>query len=148
MEEEGSQNKVKYAGILKIIPSQQIVAQAHPLIANLPTDAKPLGDDKLHVTLIHQSILKPYKKILKQMNKEGMLPQPPPVFLDPKVKERSDPTLGRRSWVAWVDNQEELKKYVKDFMAMLGAPKEDPEPKRVFHISLANLTGNPGDSVK
>ena len=147
------ENQAKFAGILKIMPSPDIIAQAQPLVASLPEEAIPLGDDKLHVTLIHQKYLKPYKNILKQMAKEGKpLPQAPQVILkQEKPTERpgggKTNAEGRRSWVAWVDNQEELKKYVKDFMAMLGAPKEDPEPNRVFHISLANLTGNPGDSV-
>jgi len=32
-------------------------------------------------------------------------------------------------------------------MELLGA-EVNPEPNRIFHITLANLTGNAGDSVK
>ena len=55
-ESEGAGNQVKFSGILKIMPSQDIIAQAQPLIDSLPEEAVPLGDDRLHVTLIHQSI--------------------------------------------------------------------------------------------
>tara|TARA_Y100000034_G_scaffold88838_1_gene106715 strand:+ start:2638 stop:3108 length:471 start_codon:yes stop_codon:yes gene_type:complete len=140
-------NKVKFSGILKIMPSPDIIAQAQPLIASLPEEAVPLGDDRLHVTLVHQSILKPYRKMLKKMSKAGELPPAPAVVLDPQVEERVDEELGRKSWVAWVKNQNDMKNYVNEIMEIVGG-QPNPEPNRVFHISLANLTGNPGDSVK
>ena len=141
------ENQAKFAGILKIMPSPDIIAQAQPLVASLPEEAIPLGDDSLHVTLIHQSILKPYRKVLKKMSKAGELPAAPNVVLDPQVEERVDKELGRKSWVAWVKNQDDMKNYVNQIMELVGG-QPNPEPNRVFHISLANLTGNPGDSVK
>ena len=146
-ESEGAGNQVKFSGILKIMPSQDIIGQAQPLIASLPPEAVPLGDDRLHVTLIHQSILKPYRKMLKKMSKAGELPPAPAVVLEPQVEERVDEELGRKSWVAWVKNQDDMKNYVNQIMEIVGG-QPNPEPNRVFHISLANLTGNPGDSVK
>jgi len=141
------EDQVKFSGILKIMPSENIIAQAQPLIASLPEDAIPLGEDKLHVTLIHQSILKPYKKMLKGLSKSGDLPPAPDVVLDTQVEERVDEALGRKSWVVWVKNQDDMKNYVNEIMELVGG-SPDPEPNRRFHISLANLTGNPGDSVK
>ena len=139
--------EVKFSGILKLMPDPEIISQAKSLIGTLPPEAVPLGDDRLHVTLAHQSVLKPFKKQLKAMAKAGELPPAPPVILSNDWEERVDEELGRKSWVAWVENQDELRNYVNQIMELLGGPP-DPEPERRFHISLANLTGNPGDSVK
>jgi len=98
--------------------------------------------------LAHQSVLKPYKKQLKQLSKDGMLPPPPAVTLEGTAEERADEALDRKSWVVWVSNQDELKTYVQDVIQLVGGPLRDPEPSRRFHISIANLTGNPGDSVR
>jgi len=40
-----------------------------------------------------------------------------------------------------VKQQKQLKNYVK------GLLQTDPDPKRVFHVSIANKTGKVGDSV-
>jgi len=40
-----------------------------------------------------------------------------------------------------VKQQRQLKDYVTDLL------KSDPDPKRVFHVSIANKTGKVGDSV-
>ena len=139
--------EVKFSGILKLMPDPEIISQAKSLIDTLPSEAIPLGDDRLHVTLAHQSVLKPFKKQLKAMAQDRELPPAPPVILSNDWEERVDEELGRKSWVAWVENQDELRNYVNQIMELIGGPL-DPEPERRFHISLANLTGNPGDSVK
>jgi len=33
-------------------------------------------------------------------------------------------------------------------MDLLGSQNNNPEPERIFHVSIANLTGNPRDSVR
>ena len=139
--------EVKFSGILKLMPDPEIISQAKSLIDTLPPEAVPLGDKRLHVTLAHQSVLKPFKKQLQAMTTTGELPPAPPVILSNEWEERVDEELGRKSWVAWVENQDELRNYVNQIMELVGGPP-DPEPARRFHISLANLTGNPGDSVK
>jgi hypothetical protein len=139
--------EVKFSGILKLMPEPGVIAQAKNLIETLPPEAVPLGDDRLHVTLIHQSILKPFKKQLKIMSKAGELPLAPPVVLVSDWEEREDPEAARKSWVVWAENQDELAAYVNQVMGLVGGPL-NPEPERRYHISLANLTGNPGDSVR
>jgi hypothetical protein len=139
--------EVKFSGILKLMPEPQIISQAKSLIETLPPEAVPLGDDRLHVTLAHQSVLKPFRKQLKALAKAGELPPAPPVILENEWEERVDEELARKSWVVWVENQDELRNYVNQVMELVGAPP-DPEPDRRFHISLANLTGEPGDSVR
>ena len=140
--------EVKFSGILKLMPEPQIISQAKSLIETLPPEAIPLGNDRLHVTLAHQSVLKPFRKQLKALVKAGhQFPPSPLVILGNEWEEREDEELGRKSWVVWVENQDELRNYVNQVMELVGGTP-DPEPERRFHISLANLTGNPGDSVK
>ena len=136
--------QVEFSGVLKIMPDANIVASVLLLSEQLPPEAILLPDEKLHVTLIHQSVLKPYRPVLKTME----FPSPPPVILGTSIEERVDEAQGKRSWVVWLQNQDEMKSYVQDVMALLGAPAGDPEPQRRFHISIANLTGKPGDSIR
>jgi hypothetical protein len=143
-----TEQEVKFAGILKLSPTPAIVGSVSSLLQQLPPEAVPLPEDKFHVTLAHQSVLKPYRKQLKQLSKDDMLPPAPPVVLEGNVEERVDEALDRKSWVVWVSNQAELKAYVQDVIQSVGGPPGDPEPSRRFHISIANLTGNPGDSVR
>ena len=143
-----TEQEVKYQGILKLTPTVAIVNSISSLLQQLPPEAVPLPEDKFHVTLAHQSVLKPYRKQLKQLSKDGMLPPPPTVVLENIIEERVDETLDRKSWVVWVSNQDELKAYVQDVIQSMGGPPGDPEPARRFHVSVANLTGHPGDSVR
>lgn len=139
--------EIKFSGILKLMPEPEVIAHAKSLIETLPEEAVPLGDDRLHITLAHQSVLKPFRKQLKALAKTGGLPPEPVVVLGNKWEERVNEELGRKSWVVWVENQNELRNYVNQVMELVGGTS-DPEPQRRFHISLANLTGNPGDSVR
>jgi len=138
---------VKFSGILKLTPDAAVIAKAKQIMGSLPPEAVPLSDDRLHVTLAHQSVLKPFRKQLKALSKSGGLPSAPPVVIGDAWEERVDEAAGRKSWVVGVENQEELREYVNQVMGLVdGSP--NPEPDRRFHISLANLTGNPGDSVR
>ena len=136
------EGKVEHAGILMIKPDPAIIAQAQEMQTTLPENGVPLEDKDLHVTLIHQSILNPFKEQLENIN----LPDPPPVEIEPRVFQRKSP--GKESWAVRLTNQEEMREYVKNIMKMLGSPNTNPEPERVFHITLGNLTGNPHDSVR
>lgn len=139
-------NTVSFSGILKLSASQEIAEQAKRLSERLPDEAIMLGDDKLHVTLIHQSILKPYRKEIKRLFKEDKFPQfSSSIQLEDELIEKTDGDLGRKSWRLNVKSQVELQDYVNSVMELLGG---DPNPEnRIFHVTMANLTGNPGDSV-
>ena len=134
--------EVKYSGILNLKPTPEIISQAKAVMADLPSEAVPLPDKVLHITLIHQNILRPYREKIKGM----ALPPEPEVILAPDYEEKLDEALGRKSWVVQIENQEDLRNYVNEVMELLDA-EADPEPERIFHITLANLTGNPADSV-
>jgi hypothetical protein len=137
-----SEEQVKYQGILKMALSPIIVAEAEAMQAMLPEEAIRLEEKDLHVTLVHQSVLKPFRKQIKNMD----LPSPPPVILEDEVWQRE--SMGKKSWAVRLKNQEEMREYVKNIMELLGSQNTNPEPERVFHVSLANLTGNPHDSVR
>jgi len=55
-----SEGEVKYRGILMIKPDPAIIAQVQEMQDTLPEYGVPLEEKDLHVTLIHQSILKPF----------------------------------------------------------------------------------------
>ena len=134
--------QTSYQGILKLELDPEVVAQVQAMQATLPEEAKRLDEKDLHVTLIHQSVLKPFKKQLKNLE----LPSAPSVLLEDTVWERE--SLGKKSWAVRLKNQEQMKNYVKEVMKLLGSQNTNPEPERIFHVSLANLTGNPHDSVR
>jgi hypothetical protein len=125
--------ELKHQGILKLELNPRVASAAQALQAMLPEEAVRLDEDDLHVTLVHQSVLKPFTK-------------PPMVELDEEVLVRESP--GKKSWAVKLSNQQEMREYVKNIMEMLGSQNTNPEPERVFHVSLANLTGNPHDSVR
>ena len=134
--------EVKYQGILKLSLSPDAISQAKEMQANLPEEAIKLQDKHLHVTLIHQSVLKPFRKQIKNLE----LPPPPEVSLDNEIWVRETPE--KKSWAVRVINQDEMRNYVSEVMRLLGSQNTNPEPERVFHVSLANLTGNPHHSVR
>ena len=135
--------EVKYSGILKLKPTPEIISQARAVMETLPPEAVPLPDKALHITLAHQSVLKKYRPLLKKL----VLPPEPEVILAPSYEVKVDEPAGRKSWVVPVENQEDLREYVNEVMSLVKGPP-DPEPARVFHMTLANLTGNPGDSPR
>ena len=93
MREILTEQDVKFSGILKIMPSPSMVAQAEEIVKTLPLETTvpwmaqlevpdpnmqcrmddmgimscrtiPLSPYKFHVTLAHQSVLKPFRKLL------------------------------------------------------------------------------------
>jgi len=134
--------ETEYEGILKLSPDERDLVELEVLQAMLPEDAIRLVPEDLHVTLVHQSILKPFEDKLKSLD----FPPAPALSLDDQVFLRQSP--GKKSWAVRLANQDEMRDYVKYIMELLGSQNTNPEPERVFHISLANLTGNPKDSVR
>jgi hypothetical protein len=140
-----AEGEVKYGGILKLKLDSAIIADIQRFQEDLKKDeegAIMLPEKALHVTLIHQSILKPHIKQVKGME----FPPAPDVILGDKIIEKTSPE--KKSWVVELKNQDEMRNYVATVMASLGSENTNPEPDRVFHISLANLTGDPKDSVR
>ena len=98
------------------------------------SDMIPLKMTDLHITLINT----PQYKQMKTQLKSQDLPDPDfkVDFEDPQRIEGN----GRVSYYAKVKQQREFKRYVKSIVGHV-------EDHRIYHVSLANLTGNLGDSV-
>ena len=98
-------------------------------------DMKPIDDKHLHVTLASGL---GWKK-LRPKYKDATFSDPDfrIDFESPKRAESGNSI----SWYAKVKQQKQFKDYVTDLL------QSDPDPKRVFHVSLANKTGKVGDSV-
>lgn len=139
--------EAEYSGILKVSLTPEAVKKVEELqnqIIRKNRDAVKLAEDALHVTAVHQSFMKPFKKELKTLD----LPDAPDPIISNDVEIETKEGGGKKSWAIKIENQEEMRNYVKQIMELLGSDNLDPEPERVFHISLANLTGNPHDSVR
>ena len=128
---------VSLTGILKKLPEGEFLEAVKVLRAraNKHLGLIDVPDDKLHITLAHQSNTKALKGV----------PLPaldhPLTLGDLHVVERAaaGDIPAKRSAFVRINEQEPLHKYIAD----LGLPSEG----RDFHISLGNLTGNPMDSV-
>jgi len=140
-------SNVEFSGILKLKLSDEQISFIEQL--ELPPEAIRLKRKYLHVTLIHQSILKPFRAELKNRSKDyWSIFAPANIVFADGVKVRVDEELGRKSWVLWLKNQDEIIEYTKTIMDNLTGEGFNPEPERRYHVSIANLTGNPGDSVR
>lgn len=165
-EEHPDNGTLVLQGILLLHPNEQIKSQliqlANKIKENNP-DAVPLQPDKMHLTLAHQNVFKDKEvaKKLKELIASGTLEIP-----KIKLKELTNDDLkgrtaedqpGRKSWRIELENQEDFKNFVNSIKAKVKEElKEenksitiiDEPQERVFHFSLANLTGNPGDSIR
>lgn len=134
---------VVFDGMLKLHLGEANVMVDRAL-KRLPAIALPIKFDKRHVSLVHQRLLKPYRKELKVAYRSDTLKTPPRVKLGTKVHLVS--RGGRMSWFLVVQNSKAMRRYINDVMASVGAGPA-MEPDRLFHVSIANLTGSRKDSV-
>lgn len=146
-EGSGSPNVTTFSGILKIMPG------------NPPTDLQDklseyfekhglvnIPKDRLHITLLHQDVLKPYAKELK--GKE--IPQYTGNIEYGQVYsiKRSGDKGDRESVFVALEDQGAIAKYVEEVLEALGLQEKDlREKSRKYHISLANKTGTTDQSV-
>ena len=102
----------------------------------------PLPVEKLHITLLHQSVLKPYAKELKGKQ----IPQYDGTITYGDIYSVIREDEGKHSVFVTIEEQAELADYVSSVLDHFGIQAR-PESSRVYHISLGNKTGNPLDSV-
>tara|TARA_Y100001970_G_scaffold290861_1_gene426008 strand:- start:6 stop:596 length:591 start_codon:yes stop_codon:yes gene_type:complete len=152
----------KFTGIIQIKPTDISFLQDLQLaIQEKFPNQKPI--EKLHVTLLHQSVPK------KVTSREGLRGDKAlkALFKSPRVLSILPPLLefgdigiksedGRTSTFIKIKNHTDLRKFLNTIL--LEANLDTTEIKqisnvtpqeidRIFHISLTNLTGNPGDSL-
>jgi hypothetical protein len=163
-ENEGTSNNgfLVLQGILLLHPNDQIKNQLIQLaneVKEKNADAVPLQPDKMHLTLAHQSVFKDKEvaKKLKELIASNSLTIPEIKLGEVGVKIGEGDQQGRKSWAVKIQNQKDFKDFVDGIKAKVKEElKEenksitiiDEPQERVFHFSLANLTGNPGDSVR
>ena len=141
--------RLKCSGILKIELDNEV---------ELPLHASLIKNQKMHITLVHQSLMKEMTFSGKRLDK-WLSKNQPDIELElelntaePFICSESD----KESQVFFVteDSQHSLDAFLKLYFDSLGLTKEFKEIKansidtgRRYHLSYANLTGNPGDSV-
>lgn len=138
-----SAGTTEFSGILKLMPANP-PTELQTVLADYFTEngLAPLPKDKLHITLLNQLILKPYAKEIKGRQipqYKGSL-----TYRDIYSVIREDE--GKHSVFVVLEEQSDLRSYVSDIISSLGIGIE-PEPNRVYHISLGNKTGSPFDSI-
>ena len=105
-------------------------------ILNKNEDAVALPDSDLHVTLASGP---GWKEIRRQVKASD--------FDEPDFKIDIEPTFkvmeqgGRKSWYVKMKDQRNWKEYVMDLL------QGTHDARRVYHITIANLTGKIGDSI-
>ena len=105
-------------------------------ILNKNEDAVALPDSDLHVTLASGP---GWKEIRRQAKSDD--------FDEPEFKIDIEPTFkvmeqgGRKSWYVRMKDQRNWKEYVMDLL------QGTHDARRVYHITIANLTGKTGDSI-
>ena len=99
-------------------------------------DAVAIPDGDLHVTLASGSGWQDMRKRVKASD-----------FDEPEFKIDIEPSFkvmekgGKKSWYVKMKDQRNWKEYVMDLL------QGTHDTRRVYHISLANLTGKVGDSI-
>ena len=105
-------------------------------ILNKNEDAVAIPDSDLHITLASGP---GWKEIRRQVKASD--------FDEPDFKIDIEPTFkvmeqgGRKSWYVKMKDQRNWKEYVMDLL------QGTHDARRVYHITIANLTGKTGDSI-
>jgi hypothetical protein len=145
-EGSGSANLTTFSGILKIMSG------------NPPTDLqdkfsgyfeenglKKIDADRLHITLLHQDVLRPFAKAIK--GKEILQYTGSITYGKVYSIKRSGDQENKHSVFVLINEQDAIKTYVKEVLKSLGLDENLMEEKRIYHVSLANKTGTTDQSV-
>ena len=134
----GINEEVKVESILKYVLSPKEIGTLKRMrddVVKKNPDMKPIDDKHLHVTLASGP---EWKKLRSEY--KGATFSDPDFRIDFESPKRAE-SGNSISWYAKVKQQKQFKDYVTDLL------QSDPDPKRVFHVSIANKTGKVGDSV-
>ena len=139
---------LKYSGILKLEISNDSIEYDTDLVKN----------QKMHVTLVHQSVFKLLEFNGQKMNKYLKNNPPPPmefeidIDMTPQIFTEND----KKALVFFVEPESQLmlnnlvQAFFEGYRLTEDFNKVRPltlDQGRKFHISYANTTGNPGDSI-
>jgi hypothetical protein len=140
----------KFTGLIQLAIDPSEFDQHRGLV----TDDRFIPVMKTHCTLLHQSIPKTLSagatrgdKALKGLFKSPDRPTGSVNLQFSNLYHCQDLDTGRESIVAFVENWETCEDIRNEILSAAGLdPNEVSEPQREYHVSLFNLTGNPGDS--
>lgn len=141
-----SANATVFSSILKMMPANPPTDLQNKLSGYFEeNNLKKIDADRLHITLLHQDVLRPFSKAIK--GKE--IPQYTGSITYGgvySIKRKGDKG-NRESVFVVIKEQEDIARYVEDVLESLGLEKDLREKTRTYHISLANMTGTPDQSV-
>tara|TARA_B100000287_G_scaffold407518_1_gene433017 strand:- start:327 stop:776 length:450 start_codon:yes stop_codon:yes gene_type:complete len=127
--------EIKIESVLKLGLSGSLLATAQRLQKKIKDpDSILLTGKDLHITLASGPEWKKEKNRIQ-------LPVPEPDFRIDLEDPRKITQGNRTSWYSRVRQQKEMSQYVKDILGKV------PNSNRIYHVSLANMTGRVGDSV-
>lgn len=152
---------LKFTGIIQLSVNLDENQGLQTLIDSLiDGDSRWVQVTKTHCTLMHQKYPKLHEssdglrgdKALKNLFGSGYTM--PPITLElGEVQHCHDISTGRESLIVPVLNIDEVRNVRDEILSAAGlnpnqfvASFDDDEFQRTYHLSLCNLTGNPGDS--
>lgn len=151
---------IKLTGILQLTLDDVAMAQVAALRQGLPAEAMPIGDQDLHVTLwkLDKEERAQLKRCLELgiIDMDALQASAPVVSVIDRIIVVDRPAMvlpngrtmtSKRAWLALVQPPERLRAWVDGLARQMGMPLSSYEETRPFHISIANLTGSPFDSV-
>ena len=130
--------EVKVESVLKYKLKQKeinIIKQMQKMVLKREPDLKPLEDKDLHITLASGNAWKKMKAEFKGATFSDI--DFPIHFNKPQKIVDND----RISWYTTIRQQSKMRNYVTDLI------QSNPDPNRIYHVSILNKTGKPGDSV-
>ena len=130
---------VKVESVLKLKAGGPLLKKLKLLRAQVLSkneEAVAIPDDQLHITLASG----PEWKKIRSRAKSGDFDEPDfTPEIEPSIRTMTEGT--RQSWYVKMRNQRDWKEYVMDSL------QGGYDKGRVYHITLANLTGKVGDSI-
>ena len=136
------EGRLKRANILKLSPAGDLLERIKQLrddaVAREP-DMVPLKDEDLHFTLVKDNV----RQVPRHIDPAIPVPPTPLTFAAPQLASETKPDGSvKRSIFVRVNEQEALNGLVVNIIG--GA---SPDTERVYHITLATLTGSPRGAV-
>ena len=136
------EGRLKRENILKLSPTGDLLEHIKKLrddaVAREP-DMVPLKDEDLHFTLVKDNV----RQVPRHLDPAIPVPPTPLSFAAPQVASETKPNGPmKRSVFVRVNEQESLADLV---VSIIGGASPDTE--RVYHVTLATLTGSPRGAV-
>jgi hypothetical protein len=141
---------IKINNIIELTLSDNAKTYIERICIKLPKEAIPLKPQDLHVTL--WKLTKEERKLLKTLAIPTNIPQISPIepiicVNRPEYELNGKFIPARTAWIVKVTQKEKLRQLVDELAQSVGLKLSEYECRRLFHISIANLSGSPYDSI-